>query len=140
MPETGGGRKGGCLCGAVRYRTGPVEPIMQCHCENCRRLTGNFVAGSRTPYSALDIDDPRQTFHWHDLEYARYGFCSGCGSTLFYQATARPDLIAVMVGTLDDATGLEVSSVWYADEAQPHNTLPPGVPHHAGNPAGDPQS
>jgi len=32
--ETGGG----CACGAVRYRvTGPLRPVIACHCESCRR-------------------------------------------------------------------------------------------------------
>ena len=134
MAEADAPRTGGCLCGAVRYRTGPVESIMQCHCENCRRLSGNFVAGCRTPTEDLDISDAEERFRWHDLGYARYGFCSGCGSTLFYRSSERPEATAVMVGTLDDATGLQLASVWYANEAQPHNTLPDGVPSFAGNP------
>ena len=34
---------GGCLCGGVRYRVqGPLRPILQCHCEMCRRATGGL--------------------------------------------------------------------------------------------------
>ena len=34
--------EGGCLCGAVRYRS-DAEPLMQvvCHCETCRKNSGS---------------------------------------------------------------------------------------------------
>jgi hypothetical protein len=32
---------GGCLCGAVRYRTGlPTLPATTCHCRSCRLAAG----------------------------------------------------------------------------------------------------
>ena len=126
---------GGCLCGSVRYVTvGPFEDVLQCHCENCRRLTGNFVAGVRTKTEDLEIESRDDAFQWFDLEYAKYGFCRRCGSTLFYRAADRQQFTSVMVGTLDDSSGLQIKNVWFADEAQPHNTLPVGVPHFDRNP------
>ena len=34
--------EGGCLCGAVRYRS-DAQPLMQvvCHCETCRKNSGS---------------------------------------------------------------------------------------------------
>ncbi len=53
---SGPGRSGGCLCEGVRYEiTGPIEPVLHRHCENCRRLTGNFVAASRVSDDDLTI-------------------------------------------------------------------------------------
>ena len=128
---------GGCLCGRVKYETTrPLEDVLQCHCENCRRLTGNFVAGVRTNTEDLQIESRDDAFQWYDLEYARYGFCQGCGSTIFYQAADRRDTTSVMVGTLDDASRLQLHEVWFADEAQPQNTLPDGVPQFHGDGAG----
>ena len=126
-------RAGGCLCGAVRYRA-PLtnDAVLQCHCENCRRLSGNFVAAVRSTMADLELTDPDGEFAWHDLGYARYGFCRRCGSTLFFAPTESPATMSVMVGTLDDASGLRLDSVWFAEEAQPHNPLP-DVTLHAGN-------
>ena len=127
-------RSGSCLCGRVTYRAqGPFGAVLQCHCVNCRRLSGNFVAATRVATSDLDISDPDGAFAWHELGYAKYGFCSGCGSTLFYRAADRLDFTAVMMGSLDDPSGFELGSVWFSEEAQAHNTLPIGVPHHIGN-------
>jgi hypothetical protein len=34
-------QEGGCLCGAVRHRViGPAHATSICHCESCRRATG----------------------------------------------------------------------------------------------------
>ena len=134
MADSMAGRTGGCLCGSVRYRAGgPLREVLQCHCENCRRLSGNFVAASRTEFRRLDITDSAGAFRWHDLGYAKYGFCSNCGSTLFYQAEDGPEIVSVMVGTLDDASGLHLGGVWFSDHAQPHNTLPADVARFGGN-------
>ena len=37
---------GGCLCGGVRWRaeSAAPPPVVACHCEDCRRSTGNHVA------------------------------------------------------------------------------------------------
>ena len=134
MSDTTDERDGGCLCGAVRYRAHLItDAILQCHCENCRRLTGNFVAAVRSDSTKLELTDPDGSFAWHGVPFARYGFCRACGSTLFFVPDDPPTHTSVMVGTLDDAKGLKIESVWFADDAQPHNELPAGVPHHAGN-------
>ncbi|MCP3977628.1 MAG: GFA family protein [bacterium] len=136
MSDTTRLRTGGCLCGGVTYETPQLGPILQCHCENCRRLSGNFVAACRAETERLVIRDPEDSMGWHDLGYARYGFCRSCGSTLFYQASDKREITSVMVGTLNDASGLDLKEIWFADEAQPHNILDGGVPHHSDNAAG----
>lgn len=134
MSEFQAGKSGHCLCGGVSYRAqSDVDAVLQCHCENCRRLSGNFVAAVRTATDQLEIDDLGDNLGWHELGYAKYGFCRSCGSTLFYQAADRPHITAVMVGTLNDASGLSLDSVWFAADAQPHNTLDASVPHHDGS-------
>lgn len=125
---------GGCLCGDVTYEAQPpLEQVLQCHCSNCRRLSGNFVAAVRSPTDELHINDPAGSLRWYDVDYARYGFCERCGSTLFFRAAETDDTTSVMVGTLDDASGLSVTGIWFAGDAQPHNILPDDVPRYDGN-------
>lgn len=124
-------RTGGCLCGEVRYEADAVTAVLHCHCENCRRSSGNFVAAIRADTDRLSVDEERLA--WRELGYARYGFCPACGSTLFFRAEDTPEQTSIMVGTLDDASGLRLKEVWFSHEAQPHTPLPEGVPHHAGN-------
>jgi hypothetical protein len=36
---------GGCLCGAVRYEVrGPLRPVVNCHCGQCRKSHGHYGA------------------------------------------------------------------------------------------------
>ena len=134
MTETSTSHTGQCLCGDVQFSAaGPLRDVLHCHCENCRRVTGNFVAAARTPTAELLIEDPDEQFHWIDLGYAAYGFCRGCGGTLFFRAAERPETTSVMIGALDDASQTALASVWFAGDAQPHNVLDGSVPHFDGN-------
>lgn len=127
------GLTGHCLCEAINFSAGPpLSGVLHCHCENCRRLTGNFIAAVRVETRSIDIGDD-STLRWHELGYAKYGFCSACGATLFFVATDRPEVSSVTAGMLDDVSNLELESVWFADEAQSHNKLSDNVPHHRAN-------
>jgi len=90
------------------------------------------VAAARVDDNDLDIDDPSAALQWHELPLARYGFCGQCGSSLFFKASDAPQRTSVMVGTIEDVTGLDLAGVWFAGEAQPHHLLSSDVPHHAG--------
>lgn len=111
----------------------PLHHVLQCHCSNCRRTSGNFVAAARSATNELHINDPAGHLRWYDLGYASYGFCEACGSTLFFRPADRENTTSVMVGTLNDASSLSLHEVWFAGDAQPHNVLPHNVPHHDGN-------
>jgi len=40
-------RRADALCGAVRYEVrGPLRPVVACHCTQCRRMTGHFLAAT----------------------------------------------------------------------------------------------
>lgn len=118
----------------MTYRLGaPLAPVLHCHCENCRRTTGNFVAACQIPTDDLHLDDPDAHLRWYDLGYAAYGFCTGCGATLFWRGAEHPETTSVMTGTLDQADDLALAAVWFAGEAQPHHRLPLDVAHHEGN-------
>lgn len=134
LADTGRPRDGRCLCGEIELRiAGPIADILHCHCDNCRRISGNYVAASRVAFDDLEVVDPGDRLGWHHLPYARYGFCSGCGSTLFFVANDRADMAAVMVGVLDDVSELTLGGVWFVDDAQHHNPLPADVPHFSGS-------
>ncbi len=74
---------GGCLCGAVGFEvTGPLRPVIACHCTQCRKTSGHHVAAT-----AAARDDVAVTGEvtWYRLSPdARRGFCGTCGSPLFW--------------------------------------------------------
>ena len=106
---------------------------MQCHCENCRRLTGNFVSAVRVHEDDVTWTDAEGRLKEFDYGYASYGFCSNCGSTLYFKAAERPEEPSIMTGLFDDASGIELHSIWFAHEAHAYQALDPNVPHHSGN-------
>jgi predicted enzyme related to lactoylglutathione lyase len=94
----------------VRYRlTPPTDFVSHCHCHSCRAASGAaFLTWTSVPRARLDIDgEPMLTWH-RSSEGIRWGFCSTCGTTLFYLATGpNPEgphaaRIYVTVGSLGD--------------------------------------
>jgi len=109
-------RHGGCLCGAVRYRVdGPLRGVVNCHCSQCRRTSGHFVAATAARKDDLTVTVTTGLRWYRSSEKARRGFCGTCGSSLFWEADSG-ERIAIMVGTLDAPTGLRtVAHIFVAD-------------------------
>ena len=72
---------GGCICGGVRYavaRRDKLRQVVACHCEQCRRFSGHYVAasGTRHRYFSLLNDE---TLQWYTYMQARMEMRSCCG-------------------------------------------------------------
>ncbi len=110
-----------------------MRDVANCHCEPCRRITGHFVAAS-----AVWIDDlrtePANTLRWYDsTESVQYGFCSACGSTLFWRAADKPQNISIMAGTIDPPTGLVTTTALFTDSASDYHRLDDRLESYAGD-------
>jgi hypothetical protein len=124
------GKTGGCLCGRVRYRLGgPLRGVVACHCTQCRRTSGHFVAATQLPAERAAIEEGGALKWFRSSAEAERGFCGECGSNLFWRRVGSP-LISVMAGTLDGATGLRLERQIHTDSAGDYYDLPdvPAVP------------
>lgn len=75
---------GACLCGAVRFTVdADLAPPNACHCTECRKQTGHFLASVGVPRTALQIDGAEAVRWYHSSAKVRRGFCGTCGATLF---------------------------------------------------------
>ena len=125
---------GSCLCGAVRYEVnGPLDDVLICHCEECRRWHGHVSATAATSKQDLSLLEERG-LRWiaspNSDAGARRGFCAECGSSLFWDGPGLKT-ISIAAGTLDGATGLRVASHWYVSQAGDYYEIPDDqVPHH----------
>ncbi len=119
---------GGCMCGSVRYAvTGPLRDVVGCHCSQCRRMTGHFMAATAARLSEFTILSGGE-LRWFDASAeARRGFCGRCGSTLFWAGAGR-DHISIAAGTLDDASGLEFACHIFVADKGAYYEIEPGVP------------
>ena len=68
------------------------------------------------------------TLVWYSPEgTCEYGFCSRCGSSLFWRTTAIPDKLCITVGSLDQPTGLITTKAWWVAEAGDYHVRAAGV-------------
>lgn len=94
--------QGSCLCRKVSYEiTGEAGPIGVCHCRN-RKANGSAF-NAVIPVSASNfrlLSGETLTRYESSPGVGRY-FCNGCGSPIYSQRDAMPELLRVRIGTLD---------------------------------------
>ncbi|MDH3748521.1 MAG: GFA family protein [Gammaproteobacteria bacterium] len=119
---------GGCLCGAVRYRVnGPMRPVVYCHCSQCRKTSGHFVAASACDNSDLQIIDD-DGLHWYaSSQHAERGFCSVCGGNLFWRPT-NGKYVSIMAGTIDMPTRLKAIAHIFVGDASDYHAIADELP------------
>jgi hypothetical protein len=117
--------KGGCLCGAVRYQLKPpLRPAVACHCRQCRRTSGNYVNATAVARKNFALSNSDGLKWYRSSPRAERGFCSECGSSLFWRADAL-DTISIMAGTIDGMTGLHTTAhICVADKGDYYDLNP----------------
>lgn len=123
--------RGACLCGAVRYQVmGPLRSVVYCHCGQCRRTSGHFVAATAVAKDELVVDSDIDLVWFASSEFASRGFCRCCGSSLFWLPEAE-DYVCIMAGTLDDPSGIEAVEHIYVDDKPGYYELNDNLSKHA---------
>jgi hypothetical protein len=98
---------GSCLCGAVTFEVdGELPGPDGCHCTQCRKWSGHFLAGTDVPRSALRVQGKAHVTWYHSSGKVRRGFCSVCGSSLFFDPLDRDknDWTGIAMGAFDTPT------------------------------------
>ncbi|MFN0153575.1 MAG: GFA family protein [Gaiella sp.] len=125
---TGPRATGGCLCGAVRYEVrGPLRDVMLCHCRECRRWSGHAGTFAATRLEHFVLVEERG-LRWFDSPQsdcgAERGFCTECGSALFWRPRTGIPRVSISAGSLDEPTGLTTAGHWYTRQAGDWYALP----------------
>ena len=98
---------GGCLCGAVRFRLyGSLRPVVACHCTQCLRSHGHYASYTGLARSGVELTEEKGLAWYRSSETARRGFCTNCGSSLFWDRIGG-DFLSVSAGSLDPPTKLK---------------------------------
>ena len=124
--------EGGCLCGQVQYAA-QAEPLVValCHCRHCQKQSGGafsvnvgvpkgvltFTAGKTTVFT--DVGSSGMPVYRH--------FCGACGSPIFSDVAARPQLDWLKAGSLNDMSWVQPTLSLWCDSAQPWVTQPDGI-------------
>ena len=121
---------GGCYCGAVRFLLiGPLTPLLICHCDDCRRISGTSWAATSVPDHCFKITSSSAALRWYDSSsWAKRGFCTSCGSSMFYRMHGE-GRTSIAPGALDDNDMLTVRGQIFAISHPLWGVPNPAVPH-----------
>ena len=121
---------GFCLCGAVSFEVaGALPPPDACHCSQCRRQSGHYWASTDVPRDALTIRGAEHLSWFRSSNRVRRGFCSICGSVLFWDPIER-DVIAVAMGAFDRPTGTRLAKHIFTADKGDYYEIADGLPQH----------
>jgi len=122
---------GSCLCGAVRYTvSGPLRPVVFCHCGQCRKTSGHFVAASACDSESLVLQEDGG-LRWYDSSpEAQRGFCCVCGGNLFWRPK-KGGQTSIMAGTIDAPTGVRAIAHIFVANASDYHQITDGLPQFA---------
>ena len=117
--------RGGCLCGAVTFETkADLREVLVCHCSQCRRSSGHLWAATAAPADKVTIHG-RDDLRWYrSSDRAQRGFCSRCGSSLFWKRDGSSSL-SISAGCLELPTGLRTGSHIYVEDASDYYAIHP---------------
>jgi hypothetical protein len=125
---------GSCLCGSVRFTALlPSKWVAHCHCTYCRRAHGAaFVTWAGFPFEAVSIDIAGEQPTWFTSSPgAQRGFCSRCGSPMFFTSTRWPGEMhvarALIAQPLDRAPSVHVFYETHVDWLSINDELPKQV-------------
>lgn len=96
--------------------------VAQCHCDTCKRLSGTgHTVGAMFAISAVILRGNMREFSYisDTGSQATKASCATCASPIYGKNTRTPDHLTLTLGTMDDASDLEIGVVIYAGN-KPH--------------------
>jgi hypothetical protein len=129
---------GGCLCRAVRYSSQSAPIVTRaCWCRVCQYIgagsgTVNVCFASSGLQVHGELRDFPLTADSGNLMHRR--FCPACGTHIFSAAEARPHLVFVRAGTLDDPEVARPAMTIWTAAAPSWACISPELPRVPGQP------
>lgn len=122
--------EGGCLCGSIRYAVnGEMMGSAACHCRDCQYICGGaasyvFLVAARS----LEITQGETSKYRSSADSGAIRvrhFCPTCGTPLFAENSAFPEVVSVKAGTLDDPTLYKPAAHFWTSSAPPWHLMDP---------------
>ena len=122
--------KGSCLCGAVSFEVAaPLHSPDACHCSQCRKQSGHYWASTDVARADLTIHGAEKLTWFRSSEKVRRGFCSTCGSALFWDPVEK-DLVGVAMGAFDQPTDTQLGIHIFVAEKGDYYDIADGLPQN----------
>jgi hypothetical protein len=98
--------KGGCHCGAVKFWT-DLDPMIvnQCNCNRCRKLYGTVNCAAFYHEAEVTFDGTMASYEFTGGSGmpVKSHFCVNCGTRVFGEAEAFPELVFIMIGAFENS-------------------------------------
>ncbi len=122
--------RGSCQCGSVSFALSeqPTEATA-CHCVQCRKQSGHFFASVNLPKAAVSIVGEQYITWYQSSPKVRRGFCSKCGSWLFWEPVLR-DWTSVALGSIDGPTGVQLERHIFVASKRDYYAIADGLPQN----------
>ncbi len=128
--QVGNMNRGSCLCGAVSFEVnGTLTPPDACHCTRCRKLSGHYWASTDVPRAALTILGAEHVSWFSTSERVRRGFCSTCGSSLFWDPVEK-DFLAIAMGAFNLSTNTRLGMHIHVADKGDYYDITDGLPQN----------
>ena len=119
---------GRCLCGAVQYEVdGTLRSVIYCHCEQCRKTSGHFVAATACVSEDLKVLVDNGLRWYRSSPEARRAFCKQCGSSLFFRYEDAGHT-SIMAGTLERPTSIKAENHIHVHMASDYYSIDDDLP------------
>jgi len=122
---------GGCLCGGVGYAlSAEPGPIEVCYCQMCRKASGGPLAtNAPVAAAAFHVSAGLELLEGYEsCPGERRFFCRRCGSPIYSQQAARPEVLRVRVGTINEPLNVRPTASYYTGSRcnwwEIHDALP----------------
>ena len=100
-----------------------------CHCKQCRKQSGHVLAAVNVKRDTLRVHGNHKVTWYKSSDKVERGFCSICGSTLFWKPTIDGyQYTAVAMGALEAPTGMKLSKHTFVGEKGDYYEIVDGVP------------
>lgn len=121
---------GGCLCGGVRYSVrGALRDVIACHCSQCRRTSGHFVAATGAESERITLLKDATLVWFASSSKAERGFCVRCGGNLFWRPLRDARAwTSIMAGTLDPPTTIKLKKHIFVADKSDYYEIADGLP------------
>jgi hypothetical protein len=137
------GFTGGCLCGAVRFKsTADPQIVGHCHCVDCRKSSGTgHCTHLVIPEAAFSVTGA-VTFYDRAADSGNIvsrGFCGRCGSPIYSTNSGMPGVVFPRASVLDNPEAVTPQMIVYASRAPAWDHMDRALPSFAIMPEGGPQ-
>jgi hypothetical protein len=125
-----------CHCGSLRAITsGEPLVVALCHCKACQRRTGALAASvAGFAKAAVKTEGHTRVFERNgdSGRKVRFYFCPTCGTSLYWEADARPGVCILAVGAFADPNFPPPSVSIFEESRHTWTQLPDGIEHFQG--------